>query len=408
MNLLYIAQSCDPNNGSEDQIGWSIPWEASQNHHVHVITRADLRQSIESYLHQSEKRQITMHYVDIPDLYKKICKGPLYTIRLQRWNRQVMPLVKSICREHNIQVIHQITPVEFRSIGDYGRISDAKYVCGPIAGGQVVPKSMMLYMKGKERVVEYVRGIVNRVFLWKLKLNGRLKRCDVLLFANQETYRYLRAEKLGSLTYLYSDIGVDQVLVQAQTKEKQMSSVRKLLVAGRLIGIKGHDFLLDVLETLPDSLNYQCRIVGAGPLYEHLHERCQKPSLKEKISVVGAVPYMQMHKEYEWADALVFTSFREASGTVIIEAMAHGVPVIVANRCGAPVLLDSDSAWLYDVETLEQSKENLRQALIRCITSPEETEAKARVALCQAEQHTWKKKFEFYCSVYQELLSTSK
>ncbi len=406
MNILYIAQSCNPSNGSEDQIGWSIPWEASKHHCVHVVTRPDLRPSIESFFAQSKNRNITIHYVDIPSIYKKLCKGPLYTLRLQKWNKNAMPVVRALCSLHHIQIIHQITPIEFRSIGNYGLIPGIKYICGPLAGGQAVPRFMMSYLKSTARALEYIRNFVNWLFLKKIKSNNLLNQCDCLLFANQETSQYLGIKNINCPTYVYSDIGINHNLIRdAKNTQINTATTRKLLVAGRLIPIKGLDFLLDVLETLPHDLNYSCRIVGGGPLQKHLNKRCQSSSLRGKVEIVGPIPYKQMQTEYAWADALVFPSFREASGTVIIEAMANGIPVITANRCGAPLLLNSDSGWLYDGTTSSQCKDALRQAIITCLSTPELTLLKGQNALLQAKQHTWEKKFQFYSSIYQKLLN---
>ena len=34
MNILYIAYSCNPFAGSEDKIGWCVPYESSKTNKV--------------------------------------------------------------------------------------------------------------------------------------------------------------------------------------------------------------------------------------------------------------------------------------------------------------------------------------------------------------------------------------
>ena len=53
MNILYIAYSCDPYEGSEDKIGWCVPLQSAQNNRVYVITKEEQRENIEKYLQQS-------------------------------------------------------------------------------------------------------------------------------------------------------------------------------------------------------------------------------------------------------------------------------------------------------------------------------------------------------------------
>ena len=49
MTIIYIAYSCDPYNGTEDKLGWYIPYYASKNNDVIVITKEEQRKSIERY-----------------------------------------------------------------------------------------------------------------------------------------------------------------------------------------------------------------------------------------------------------------------------------------------------------------------------------------------------------------------
>ncbi len=404
MEILYIAQSCDPYNGSEDQIGWQIPWEAAKEHQVFLITRPEKREAIERFLKSSEKRSISVYYVDVPQVYKKICKGSFLSVRLLKWNKNAFPIVKNICKKEHIEIVHQITPVEFRSIGDYGRISGVKYVCGPIAGGQQTDPSLFCYVRGRYRIMEWMRAEINRIFRLFLIMDGRLKRCDWMLLANRETYRFLGADAFGERTSFLTDVGIDPCALSQQRDTTGPHSEVRFLVPARLVYLKGHDFLLDVLEQLPQEVNYLCRIVGGGPLYHHLRQRCESPGLKGKVQVLGSVNYADMEREYRWADAMLFPSFREATGMVIVEAMSHGIPVITANRFGAAILLDKSSGWFFDGDSAEEYRKSLKQILLDCIQNPEKLQEKGKAARKKAMSCTWEERLKLYQKIYSDLL----
>lgn len=190
MNILYIAYSCDPFYGSEDKIGWNVPLASAKNNNVCVITKAEHLESIERYLSEKPQKNIKFYFVDIPSIYKKVFKSFLYSGRLNVWNHRVMPLARKICKEENIQIIHQITPIEFRSIGDYGKIKGVKFVCGPLGGGESMPRGLKDYAKGHE-LIEVIRQFTNRWCRFKYKLTGKLKSCDHIMFANKETLTFL-------------------------------------------------------------------------------------------------------------------------------------------------------------------------------------------------------------------------
>ena len=96
MNILYIAYSCNPFAGSEDKIGWCVPYESSKTNKVYVITKEEQREPVEKYLQSHPLENIKFYYVDIPIFYKKIFKGFMYSGRLNVWNRRVLPNAKKI------------------------------------------------------------------------------------------------------------------------------------------------------------------------------------------------------------------------------------------------------------------------------------------------------------------------
>ena len=95
-----------------------------------------------------------------------------------------------ISADQKIDVIHQITPIEFRAIGDYGKIANIKFVCGPLGGGESLPNGLKNYAKGHE-IIEVVRSGINRWYRFKLRITGKLNRCDYIMFANKETQKFL-------------------------------------------------------------------------------------------------------------------------------------------------------------------------------------------------------------------------
>ena len=99
MNILYIAYSCSPYYGSEDKIGWNIPLESAKENNVFVITKEEHRKDIEGYLAEHEIPNLTFLFVDIPGIYKKIYKGPIYSGRLNVWHKKTLAVAKELCKK---------------------------------------------------------------------------------------------------------------------------------------------------------------------------------------------------------------------------------------------------------------------------------------------------------------------
>lgn len=400
MNILYIAYSCLPDSGSENKIGWNIPIESSKSNNVFVVTKEEHREAIEAYLKKHLIQNIRFFFVDIPNVYKRVFKGVTYSIRLNFWHRRAFPIVKSICEKENIDIIHQITPVEFRSIGNYADIENTKFVCGPLGGGEFLPRGLRSYAKGNMSI-EYARAIMNKLYSIKYKFNKKLVKCDYILFANKETSEYL-SDLMRDVSYnVYSEIGIseDDIIKTPHTNNRFT-----ILVAGRLVYRKGHSFLLDALKKLPKDVDYMCRFVGQGSKKDYLETKVKKLGLEDKVVFVGRIPFEDLSKEYEKADVFVMPSLRETTGSVLLESMSKSIPVITINKFGGAILLDENSGWFYSGNAREDYVNGLCDAILECMSDVCEVQRRGDNAKEIAKKYLWSKKVEYYNSIYNQLL----
>lgn len=398
MNILYIAYSCSPNSGSENSIGWNIPIEMAKRHSVYVLTKQEHREHITNYLKENPIETLHFFFVDIPGIFKKIFKGFLYSARLNIWHNLACPMAKQICEKYGIQVIHQITPIEFRSIGNYGgRIMNVKFVCGPIGGGEYIPKALCSYAKS-HKMTEYIRKLFNSWYKFYFTVNKRFDSCDYICYANNETRDYI-----GIKGHVMTEVGIDF----CKKKEKNIikSDKRIFLLAGRIIYRKGYLFLFDVLERIPDDLCYEVRVVGDGPdllLLKRYVGNSEK--LKKHVVFVGKIPYTQMQNEYRGADVFIMPSIRETTGSVMLEALANGIPVIAINHFGSALMLNNEIGWKYDGITKDDYISSLLSIMIECIKSPQICLSKGEKAFSFVQNYTWRTKIFYFEKIYKELL----
>lgn len=403
LNILYIAFSCQPNKGSEEKIGWNIPLESSKINNVFVITREEQRPKIEEYIKAHEPKNIKFYYVDIPTFYKKLFKGPMLSLKLNILHKKAFPLAKEICQKERIDVIHQITPIEFRSIGEYYKIPNARFVCGPMGGGEYIPSGLRKYALSNMHI-EIIRRILNSASKIKYSLNKQLSKCDYLFFANRETQQYM-SNLIGTVhNELYFDNGISEAEVSETKKvQKEVGDKLVFLTAGRLAYRKGHRFLLDVIKRLPSDINCEFRFVGIGPELKKLKRICKKHNLDNRVVFTGRISYAEMKDEYERADVFVMPSIRETTGAVLLESAANGVPVIAIDRFGAPVLFD-DATLLYSGNNTNEYITALETEILNCIKQPSDIQIKANNARESVLEHLWKNKVEKYNNVYKKLL----
>lgn len=107
-----------------------------------------------------------------------------------------------------------------------------------------------------------------------------------------------------------------------------------LLGMGRLHEAKAHDVSLAALAALPEAYLW---IAGSGP------QEAKLKAMAEALGVAGRVRFLGWRSDpsalYRTADICVFPSRYEPLGNVVIQAWAHGLPVIAAESQGPTALI---------------------------------------------------------------------
>ena len=109
-----------------------------------------------------------------------------------------------------------------------------------------------------------------------------------------------------------------------------------LLSMGRLHEAKAHDITLQALTELPDAWLW---IAGVGPAEAKLRAMAQALGVDERVRFLGW--RTDASALYRTADVCVFPSRYEPLGNVVIQAWAHGLPVVAAASQGPAALIEN-------------------------------------------------------------------
>jgi glycosyltransferase involved in cell wall biosynthesis len=116
-----------------------------------------------------------------------------------------------------------------------------------------------------------------------------------------------------------------------------------LLYVGRVSKEKDPDTLIKAFHKLE---NKECSllIVGDGPYRRNLEKLTKKLKISNRITFTGAIEHKQLMNSgiYQIADIFVTPSASENQPMTILEAMAHGLPIIGVNALGVPELVKSN------------------------------------------------------------------
>jgi glycosyltransferase involved in cell wall biosynthesis len=143
-------------------------------------------------------------------------------------------------------------------------------------------------------------------------------------------------------------------------------------------------------------------LAGAPSGYQagQILDRIEKSICRDRIKVAGYVSQSELETLYSRACIFVLPSLDEGFGIPVLEAMAHGVPVLTSNR-SALVEVAGDAALLVDPYAVEQ----LEWALNRLMHDPRLRATLSDLGRARSKHYTWDRSVEATYSVYQELVS---
>ena len=133
------------------------------------------------------------------------------------------------------------------------------------------------------------------------------------------------------------------------------SSIPPLIVAvGRLIAKKGFADLIRACRLLMErGKSFRCEIIGEGPLEAELREQIAQLDLQDCVELLGAKPQHEIRECLATASAFVLPSVVDPDGgmdnlpTVIMEAMAAGLPIISTATGGIPeMVIQNETGFL--------------------------------------------------------------
>jgi glycosyltransferase involved in cell wall biosynthesis len=157
--------------------------------------------------------------------------------------------------------------------------------------------------------------------------------------------------------------------------------------------------LVAAFERLPHC--WRLVLAGAPTGYgaSAILERIAASPARERISVTGYIAASERERLYGRASIFAFPSLDEGFGIPVLEAMAHGTPVVTSNRSALPETA-GDAAWLVDPSDTDE----IHSALARLAGDPDLRDQLSVKGRARAALFSWEKAVCATRQVYQRLL----
>lgn len=180
-----------------------------------------------------------------------------------------------------------------------------------------------------------------------------------------------------------SELEAQKVLTKYQLSDEQY-----LLYVGAIQPRKNLGVLIDAFEKLKKEKTKLKLVIAGAPAwqYEATLEKIAQSEFKQDIIITGSVPFADLAVLYQNAQAFVFPSLYEGFGIPVLEAMASGVPVILANNSSLPEVA-GEAALYFDT----QDANDLADCLARVLKDEALRSGMIEKGKRRATEFSWKK-----------------
>lgn len=390
MKVLVSAYACEPNRGSEPEVGWQRSLHMLDcSEEVWVLTRSNNQPVIEADP-LSRKPGLRFVYYDLPDWLLKLKKQRWFLyIYCILWQWGAYHVAARYHRKIGFDCVYHVTFASMQFGSWMGRLG-IPFIIGPVAGGERAPFRLRRGMSLRGKAGEALRDIGILFQRYSPLTRPAYAAAKRIYVTSHESLRLIPPKWRGKAAVQLA------IATQGDAAEKvaaQNPDAPRLLFAGRLIPWKGAHLAIRALaearKTLP-ALTLE--LVGKGSAEPWLRNLARKYRVADAVEFTGHIPRQQLMNSLHAYTALIFPSLHDSGGFAILEAFSKGLPAICLDL-GGPGTIVNHSCGIV-VATINADEEQLVAGLAKAIValataSPDERKRLSSGAIARANELSW-------------------
>lgn len=407
LNILVSAFACGPNWGSEVGMGWNWIVNLANYCALTVITETGFKDEIETSICLLElKYAPKFHYINVGkkgrELFWKQGDWRFYT-HYNKWQKKAFHLAKDLIQKSKYDIVHQLNLIGYREPGYLWKLN-IPFVWGPLGGHAQVPINF-LFMLGKIDFIKYsIRNILNFI---QMKFSRRvietIRNSDAIISATREGLTTVsKFSKIDTILDLIPETGTIQ-RINFDSKIKHQNRL-KLSWCGYFMSTKLLPLALFAISKSKYKDYIELHIIGDGPERAKWKKLAIKLKITEMCIWHGRVKHEKALDLLKDSDALLFTSVRETSSTVVLEAIENGTPVICHDLYGFGLVITNECGIKFPAVSTAASINKFKEAIDILYESESLRNSLSIGAIKRSQDLTWDQKAKQVFNIYKQAL----
>lgn len=401
LHVLAVAPYCDGTDVGEAWCAFMWVKELSKQADVTVITqhregRAPLSEQLPNVRVLSRPEPAWARKFERLNAMAKLAYPGFL-----RWARKTISV--QLGAGFKFDIGHQFSPIALRYPSPL-QGSGIPYVIGPLGGSLSTPEAFKKEC-GSSALFTRLRGLDSMRLKFDPALKRSYRQASLVLGVAPYVADLIKPASVSKFAVM-SELGVSELKKPSPAKFQKTDAVR-LLHVGRGVRTKGLRDVIRALAKLKHLPGLHLDVAGKGEEVPICQELAEELGVSHRVTFHGQIPREKVDELYQNADVFCFPSFREPSGSVIFEALSHGLPAIVADRGGPGHVIDDTCGFKIPVTTPDELADNLASAIQTLATMPELRHSLSDGALKKMEDLAlWPSKIGALLAHYEEILKS--
>ncbi len=410
LNILINAYACSPSWGSEPGMAWNWISNLAKYCELYIITEGEWREEIvEAVKVHPYGRNMHFYFNPVSDKVRDMCWNQgdwRFYYYYRQWQKKTLKIAEKICREHKIDVIHQLNMVGFREPGLLWKIEGPKYVWGPIGGMENIPTAFLDGAELKQNLFCRIKNTINSLqYTYQPNVRKAIKRSDALVAAVKGVKDVLEKVYCRE-SVLINETGC-HIDANCPTRKTIDGKQRlDLLWVGRFIYTKRLDLALRTIAEVK-NLDICLHICGTGSeeqvaMYKQLATDLH---IEDKCVWHGKVEHSKIQQMMADSDVFFFTSIMEATSTVTLEAISSCLPVLCFDTCGFGPLITDKIGRKVPISNPDKSVRDFAEHIRFLYANRELLNEMSKNEMSYRECLSWESKAKQMVDIYNKVLS---
>lgn len=314
--------------------------------------------------------------------------------------------IRRLLREEHFDLVHQYEPFAPRYPSPAAGLG-VPFILGPVGGAVETPAGFRREVDRDMRWFTRLRALDRFRFRHDPWLRHTYASADLVLGVAPYVRDLLAPVPLRRFDYLH-ETGVE-ILPPNLPRRAPDRGALKLLYVGRIVRTKGVRDAVRALAQLRDLPGVTLDVVGDGDDRSACEAEAAQLGLGGRVVFHGWQSREAVQQFYARADVFVFPSLREPSGSVVIEAMSHRLPLIVADNGGPGYTVGQECGIAIPPISPEQYSAAIAAAVRTLLDNPTHRLRLGYNARCRVEREfLWDRKVQHMSAIYADVIERAR